>query len=385
MRDDRSAAIEEIKGLSDWRGDDYITSSLDHLFFVLTPEEIRDAALPSLTDLIETSPNPQAVLRCIDLLGRLVRHAVERKALRAVDACRVVGTLSGALTHEHRIVRSRAASVLGRLGIDAASVVPALQPAEIDEVVFVRQSATKALNRIRSATGVPSMSPSIETSDVVLALSFDDGTGRTAEDASPYGNDGSLEGNPQWVAGKFGKALRLDGASYVRVANDESLNLHETDFTFALWLNLEVDIGSSMMSNSEGLGHHNKWIWSFFGSGVGFYIHSHTERVGVGFGINSDSWRSTPGQWHHAAFVKNGDQHTCYLDGTSIGVHEIEVVIPEEIDSDLTIGQSEGKGYVKGIVDELLIVKLALSQEQIQHHIDGGIARLLSSIPKESR
>jgi len=40
---------------------------------------------------------------------------------------------------------------------------------------------------------------------------LDDGSGDTALDSSDYGNHGTLNGGPQWVAGKLGGALQLDG------------------------------------------------------------------------------------------------------------------------------------------------------------------------------
>ena len=36
---------------------------------------------------------------------------------------------------------------------------------------------------------------------------FDEGAGTTAADSSGLGNNGTLQGNPQWVAGRFSNAL----------------------------------------------------------------------------------------------------------------------------------------------------------------------------------
>jgi len=38
---------------------------------------------------------------------------------------------------------------------------------------------------------------------------FDDGSGTTATDSSSNGNDGTLEGGAQWVAGQLGGAIQL--------------------------------------------------------------------------------------------------------------------------------------------------------------------------------
>ena len=50
---------------------------------------------------------------------------------------------------------------------------------------------------------------------------FDDDEDDIAVDSSGNGNDGAFMGNPQFAAGKFGKALEFDGASYVTVPDDE--------------------------------------------------------------------------------------------------------------------------------------------------------------------
>ena len=52
---------------------------------------------------------------------------------------------------------------------------------------------------------------------------LDDGAGNTAIDFSGNGNDGTLEGDPQWVAGWIGGALEFDGDDYVDTGNTENL------------------------------------------------------------------------------------------------------------------------------------------------------------------
>src|SRR4030042_1528239 len=53
---------------------------------------------------------------------------------------------------------------------------------------------------------------------------FDEGNGDVAADSSGNKNDGKLVRNPEWVDGKFGKALKLDGAQRqkVEILNSDS-------------------------------------------------------------------------------------------------------------------------------------------------------------------
>ena len=64
---------------------------------------------------------------------------------------------------------------------------------------------------------------------------FDEGTGTTAADSSGNGNDGTFNGDPQWVVGYFGGALEFDGSDdYIDCGNDPSLDL--TKWTITFWL-----------------------------------------------------------------------------------------------------------------------------------------------------
>jgi len=56
---------------------------------------------------------------------------------------------------------------------------------------------------------------------------FDEGSGTTANDSSGNENHGTFNGDPQWVNGKFGKALKFDGGSdYLDVPDSNSLDIN---------------------------------------------------------------------------------------------------------------------------------------------------------------
>ena len=55
-----------------------------------------------------------------------------------------------------------------------------------------------------------------------------------------HGNDGALQGDPQWVAGYYGSALGFDGVDdYLDCGSDPSLDL--TRWTVAFWLNMNAN------------------------------------------------------------------------------------------------------------------------------------------------
>lgn len=70
--------------------------------------------------------------------------------------------------------------------------------------------------------------------ELVAAWLFDEGSGSTVRDASGNGNDGILKNDPKWTDGKFSKALKFSGGSYVEVEDSDILDL-EDEVTVALW------------------------------------------------------------------------------------------------------------------------------------------------------
>jgi hypothetical protein len=75
----------------------------------------------------------------------------------------------------------------------------------------------------------------------VAYYNFDEGQGGTANDASGWGNTGTVYG-AQWVEGVKGGALRFDGLDdYVYVPHSSSLDLDDYDMTVEFWMKLGLD------------------------------------------------------------------------------------------------------------------------------------------------
>ena len=78
---------------------------------------------------------------------------------------------------------------------------------------------------------------------VVSYWSFDDGTiaGGTVEDVLGD-NDGELEGNPQPVPGKVGKALEFNGENFVHIPGTASLEFAGAkEMSVVAWVNADSD------------------------------------------------------------------------------------------------------------------------------------------------
>ena len=70
---------------------------------------------------------------------------------------------------------------------------------------------------------------------LIAHWNFDEGEGDVVQDVSGHGHNGYIRGNPEWVDGKYGKALEFDGnRDYVVVSDHSDLDL-TVDFTIMGW------------------------------------------------------------------------------------------------------------------------------------------------------
>ena len=92
--------------------------------------------------------------------------------------------------------------------------------------------------------------------DLIGHWTFDEGAGNIAFDSSDYGNDGTLEGNPQWVEGIFGGALDLDGNDDYVAIDGIADDLTDNNFTVTAWIKTtQSGDGNVIGSNDTGSGH----------------------------------------------------------------------------------------------------------------------------------
>ncbi len=75
------------------------------------------------------------------------------------------------------------------------------------------------------------------SAELILHWTFDEGSGTTANDESGSGHNGTIEGDPAWVAGKLGGALDFggDGDRVVDESGGDYLNGLEA-MTVSVWI-----------------------------------------------------------------------------------------------------------------------------------------------------
>ena len=138
---------------------------------------------------------------------------------------------------------------------------------------------------------------------------FDEGLGTVTNDSSGYGNDGTFNGDPQWVVGMFGGALEFDGTDdYVEVPDNESLQLWER-FTLAAWI-YQVESKSSRIIDKIGAGTSN---------GPHLDTHPGTTLRSCSGTCISTAVDYTLEQWHHVAVTFDEGDVKLYIDGSVEG------------------------------------------------------------------
>ena len=205
----------------------------------------------------------------------------------------------------------------------------------------------------------------------------DEGTGTTAADSSGHGNDGTFNGNPQWVVGNFGGALEFDGADdSLDCGNDPSLDL--TKWTIMFWLNLNenknyngfIIKGADAAENYEVLG---------FADGS-FHMP-----------ITLDSGRTWPnsptgllvvGEWAHYAYSYDTTQGRRLYKNGGLVFEDAQSGIPQVSTILLTIGNEGGLSrFTNGVMDDIAIFDYAMTAEEIQVTMQGFTPAELAANP----
>ena len=210
---------------------------------------------------------------------------------------------------------------------------------------------------------IPSVVSAEFTDGLILYHSYDEGAGDVAEDLSGSGHDGIID-NPQWVDGKYGKALKFDGAGsgmFVTVENTDELNVNEC--TFMAWVNAETwegtrqIVGKSVHGGCSGRGQYGL----FSERGV-FKLRFETESGRAD--INADLPEIE--KWIHVAFTNDGETATLYVDGEIVAEGEIPGTL-NTIEDPLRIAQDceRPNNVFAGIIDEVRLWNRALSQDDI--------------------
>lgn len=208
---------------------------------------------------------------------------------------------------------------------------------------------------------------------VAGAWLFDEGDGDVATDSSRNGNNAQIIG-PQWVDGMFNKALSFSGASdYVDCGNDPSLDLLD-NLSIVVWVNHnQGNDGYIIMKNDSGDGVRQYGFLDYPSTcgGINFYCETAGGRGDFCFaGSGVDD-----GTWHHVALVIDYPDIKLFLDGKIQDTRKLPSNM-RSVNSSVWIGKRKPNNYpFSGIIDEVAIFNVSISEDDINRIMNEGLAR----------
>ena len=196
-----------------------------------------------------------------------------------------------------------------------------------------------------------------------------EGSGASLIDSSGLANNGTIVGNPTWVAGQHGQAIRLDGTGdYATVADNASLDITSA-ITMAAWVKPEV-VGTQNVIKKATNGGPNGYELSLASSGSTWpqkvFVRFNQTTSGDTIRLNSTTLYPTDGNtWMHVAATYDGATIRLYVNG----VEEANMASSTPIGTNalnLGIGaQPDGGSPLTGSLDDVLLYNRALSPSEI--------------------
>jgi concanavalin A-like lectin/glucanase superfamily protein len=194
--------------------------------------------------------------------------------------------------------------------------------------------------------------------ELVAQWRLDEGAGTDAFDDSGNGYNGTLMGDPTWVAGVFKGALELDGdGDFVDFGNPGDWPAGSVPRSLCGW----------GLTDSIASGY--RWLAAYGspGTGTAFFIGMNDQRA-IGGGYNGDDvevagyW--VTGEWHHLALTYDGTTARLYADGVEIGA--------QAKSWNLVLGRAhigrqvnDAAEFWDGLVDEVYLFDHTLSVDEI--------------------
>lgn len=199
---------------------------------------------------------------------------------------------------------------------------------------------------------------------------FDEGSGKETKDASGNGNHGKFVGNPEWVNGKYGKALRFDGtSSYVVVEDANSISM-DADVTYAAWFQPDVTINAGN-NVYRMLSKNNDYFLLFNYEKLGQLGWLIKEPGGTNHVIHSTTAEWLKGEWYHVTGTFDGKEMKIYING----IMEGKLAYSGKVGTSklaLWIGADDFPNYFSGVIDEVRIYNKVLDDTAIKKMMEAG-------------
>jgi hypothetical protein len=233
--------------------------------------------------------------------------------------------------------------------------------------------ARDASNNLTTSAAVAVTVNNTAPTTLVAAFAFDEGSGATVTDVSGKGNNGTITGATWGSAGKYGKALLFNGTSnWVTVADANTLDL-TTGMTIEAWVNPSILSGWRQVILKEATN-----VLAY-----GLYAHNNaphpatTIQVG-GLDREAAGTAALPlNTWTHLAATFDGSTLRLYVNATQVQSLAISGSLLTSA-GPLRIGGNAIWGeYFGGLIDEVRVHNVALTQTQIQTDMNSAVGPVL--------
>ena len=222
----------------------------------------------------------------------------------------------------------------------------------------------------------------IDPETIVGMWLLDDGSGKTVKDSSENGFDGEIVGAVEWTKeNKFGgNALVFPGnaSSYVKIPHDDAMNL--VTMTALAWVKMDKEQtdGNAPIYKADG-GNRNYALRLHCCPGTNTFYLEITNPPGTYHNTYTGKEKTilTDGKWHHIAGTYDKKVIRAYVDGVIEGAETAWNGIPNTNKAPIQLGARS----LKGILDDVGIFNVALSQAEIQDIMKRGLAGITAVSP----
>ncbi len=212
----------------------------------------------------------------------------------------------------------------------------------------------------------------IDPNSIVAMYLIDEDDGDFLPDSSGNERDAQIIGKGNWVPGRYGKGLMLEGTTYAEVGAEHSEAFSLPVFTVAAWIGEKQVTGHQYVLCKGGVSANRNYIMNIQDA-TGLFVAGFSD-AGGWHAVTSKT-NVADGDWHHLVGTYDGQTCKNYVDG----VLETEQQLagpPIMNDVLFRIGRGEGQNYpFEGIIDEVLIANVALDENDINALMNQGLEK----------
>ncbi|MHC4536525.1 MAG: PA14 domain-containing protein, partial [Planctomycetota bacterium] len=209
--------------------------------------------------------------------------------------------------------------------------------------------------------------------DLIGYWPFDEGKGTETIDATGNGNDGTFNGDVEWVIGYEGDGVHFDSAGERIVVGPIDPTAGTDAMTLAAWINWE---GLGHTREQQGIigkrlgwdpGTGIKWFWQAQPSGALLFRADWANGGGTGLWWGNTQLVPYANEWTHVALTWDNGTAIQYINGEEVSTGNITFQDTAD-DTPVTIGcvDSTNNEHFVGTIDEVRIYNHALTPAEIQ-------------------